>query len=153
MKLNHDYIRDILLYIENNLDYENPSNPRYHDELLFGKLLSDDSFDKYNKEELTYTLELLLKENFIECTKPPRFAKGGILSADIVGLTWSGHELLDNIRNNTIWNAVKERANKVGKVSIAVLANTANTLASAIMANPEALNNFLQGVDNIGKML
>lgn len=74
------------------------------------------------------------------------------MAADIIGLTWSGHIFLDNIRNDTIWNAVKEKSKKIGKVSITALASAAGGLANAMMTDPNALNNFLQGIDNIGKM-
>ena len=152
MRLNHDYVRDILLYIEKNLDYKDSSNPSYHKEMIFGKLLADDTFCNHNKEELTYALELLIKEHFIECAKEPYFVRGSLMSADIIGLTWNGHAFLDNIRNDTIWNAVKEKSKKIGKVSITALASAAGGLANAMMTDPNALNNFLQGIDNIGKM-
>lgn len=152
MRLNADYVRDILLYIEKNLDYKDSSNPNYHNELLFGKLIADNVFSKHNKEELTYALELLIKERFIECAKEPYFVRGNLMSADIIGLTWSGHELLDNIRDNTVWNAVKKKAAKFGGLSISALFNGAKFLGSTLMTDPNAIQNFLDGVNNIGNM-
>ena len=151
MKLNADYVRDILLYIEKNLDYQEPTNPNYHNELLFGKLLADNVFDEYNKEELTYALELLIKEKLIECAKEPYFVRGNLMSADIIGLTWKGHELLANVRDNTVWNAVKNKALKYGGLSISALCNGAKFLGNALMENPNAIEDFLQGIDNIKK--
>lgn len=150
MRLNHDYVRDILLYIEKNLGYEEFSN--MHKEIHYGKLLCDEHFANYDKQELTYALELLIKSGFIELAARPNIHDGHINTARIIGLTWNGHELLDNIRNDTIWNAVKEKSKKIGKVSITALASAAGGLANAMMTDPNALNNFLQGIDNIGKM-
>ena len=152
MKLNADYVRDILLYIEKNLDYQEPTNPNYHNELLFGKLLADNVFDEHNKEELTYALELLIKERFIECAREPYFVRGSLMSADIIGLTWQGHELLDNIRDNTVWNAVKKKAAKYGGLSISALFSGAKFLGCKLMEDSNAIQNFLQGIDNISKM-
>lgn len=150
MRLNHDYVRDILLYIEKNLGYDEFYNT--HKEIHHGKLLCDEHFANYDKQELTYALELLIKSGFIELAARPNIHDGNINSARIIGLTWNGHELLDNIRDDTIWNAVKEKSKKIGKVSITALASAAGGLANAMMTDPNALNNFLQGIDNIGKM-
>jgi hypothetical protein len=153
MRLNYDYVRSILLFIEKELDYKgNTECPTYHNEIFYSKLLADKYFQEYDKQELTYALELLIKENFIECSEKPYFVKGNLMVADIIGLTWSGHELLDNIRNDTVWNAVKKKAEKFGDFSMSILANSAKILATSLMSNPNAIQNFLDGVDNISKM-
>ena len=69
------------------MDYKDSSNPNYRNELPFGQLLVSDKFSKYNKEELTYALELLTKEGFIDCAKNPYFVRGSLMQADIIGLT------------------------------------------------------------------
>lgn len=74
------------------------------------------------------------------------------MTARIIGLTWRGHELLDNIRDKTVWNAVKKKAGKFGGFSLSVLANSAKTISIALMSDPNAINNFLNGIDNINKM-
>ena len=153
MRLNHDCIRDILLYIEKKLDYEDPSNPTYHKDIFFGILLTDNYFEKYDKQELTYALELLIKEKFIDCEKEPYFVRGGLMNANIIGLTWNGHAFLDDIRNDTTWNAVKEKSKKVGSVSIMAMAGAAGQLATAMLTDPNALNNFLQGTANVISMI
>ena len=68
----------------------------------------------FRSQELVYALELLLKEHFIECADKPYFVDGNLMTARIIGLTWSGHELLDNVRNDTVWSAVKQKAKKFG---------------------------------------
>ena len=155
MKLNHDYVRDILLYIEENLYYEDSQSatPNKHQEISDGQLLCDDYFKNHNKQELAYALELLLQEGFIACAERPYFVKGNLQIARIIGLTWSGHTLLDNIRNDTVWNAVKQKSKRIGGVSIIALANAAGALANAMMTDPNALNNFIQGINNVGNMV
>ena len=103
MKLNADYVRDILLFIEKELDYEDAESntPHIHKEITDGQLVYNKHFDKYNKQELSYALELLIKEGFIDLAAKPNIHNGNINIARIIGLTWQGHELLDNIRNNT----------------------------------------------------
>ena len=151
MRLNADYIRDILLYIESNLNYDEFSNT--HKEINHGKLLRDDYFTNYDKQELTYALELLIKSGFIDLADRPNIHDGNINIARIIGLTWNGHELLDNIRDNTVWDAVKKKATKYSGLSISALFSGAKALGSALMTDPNAIQNFLDGVNNIGNML
>jgi hypothetical protein len=152
MKLNHDYVRNILMFIEEELDYQNTKIPTYHQEISDGELVANAKFSKYNKQELVYALELLLKEHFIECANSPYFVDGNLMTARIIGLTWSGHELLDNVRNDTVWNAVKQKAKKFGGFSLSALANSAKAISIALMSDPNAINNFLSGIDNISKI-
>lgn len=114
MRLNHDCVRDILVFIESELIYEN----NQHKCFRFSKILKHDNFLNCNKDELRYALELLIYENYINCVKSPYFVDGNLMSADIVGLTWQGHELLDNVRNDTVWNAVKQKINEVWQILI-----------------------------------
>lgn len=75
---------------------------------------------------------------------------GNINMARIIGITWTGHELLDNIRDNIVWNAVKKKAVKYSGLSISVISNGAKIFGSALMNDPNAIQNFLDGVNNIG---
>lgn len=149
MRLNHDYVRDILLFVESELGYEN----NQHQYFNFRKILKHENFVKHDNNELKYALELLIQENYINCVKQPYFVDGDLISADIIGLTWKGHELLDNVRNDTIWNAVKQKSMKFGKFSLTTLAVCAKDLTFKLMDNPNAIQDFLQGIDNINKIL
>lgn len=154
MKLNADYVRDILLFIEKELDYDDSENqtPHIHKEITDGQLVSNQYFSTYNKQELSYALEQLIKGGFIDLAAKPNIHNGNINIARIIGLTWTGHELLDNIRDNTVWNAVKKKAAKFGGLSISALFSGAKFLGSALMNDPNAIQNFLQGIDNIEHM-
>ena len=154
MRLNPDYVRDILLFIEKELDYEDAENqtPHIHKEITDGQLVSNQYFSTYNKQELSYALEQLIKEGFIDLAAKPNIHNGNINIARIIGLTWQGHELLDNIRDNTVWDAVKKKAVKFGGLSISALFSGAKFLGCKLMEDPNSIQNFLQGVDNISKM-
>ena len=53
-----------------------------------------------------------------------------------IGLTWEGHEFLDNIRDPEIWRKTKSGAKKVGSFSIGILAEIAR---AAITAKAQSL--------------
>lgn len=152
MKLNFDCVRDILLYVEENSGYQDNDSdmPNKHKEIPHARIISDSLFSKYNKEDAVHTLELMIKEGLFDFVSKPIYDANNDLSyARITGLTWSGHELLDNIRNDTVWNAVKEKSKKVGKVSIKAMASAAATLATAMLTDPNAVQNFVNGAQNL----
>lgn len=152
MKLNPDYVRDILLYIEENVDYNTETIPPKHNELRFSKIYEDKYFKNHEKQQLTEALNTMIEEGFIECAEPPRFIRKNLVTANITGLTYKGHDLLNNVRNNTVWNAVKQKAKKIGGVSLNALASSAGMVTTSLMSDPNAIQNLLNGVDNIKGM-
>lgn len=155
MKLNADYVREVLLYIEKQLDYidKDSQEPKTHVEITKGEVVASDYFSTYNKQELSYALELLIKEGYTELSDKSKFDNSGnLIFAKIIGLSWKGHELLDNTRNDTVWNAVKKRASKFGGFSVSSLLAGAKFLTSNLMSDPDAIQNFLKGIDNIRNM-
>ena len=151
MKLNHDYVRSILLFIEQNLDYKNADSPTpsIHNEITDGQLICNPYFDKYDKQELAYALEKLLEVGFIACADTPVVRNGNLYLARIIGLTFYGHDFLDNIRNDTVWGAVKERGKKIGGGSIQAIASAGGMLMNAMLTDPNALQNFIDGTKNM----
>lgn len=141
MRLNHDYVRDILLFIEQDLEY--------HAEITNHKLLNNNQFTGHNQQELAYALELLIKEYFIECAVPPHFNDGKLESAIVIGLTWKGHEMLDNIRSNKIWASVKRKAKYFNDFSLSTLYISAKNLTASLMTDPNAVQSFMDEIESI----
>ena len=153
MILNYDCIRSILLFIEENIGYKDKNSdvPHIREDMLYTSILKNEYFNKYkNIEELAEAMEKLIEEGFLKCKSIPKYNNDGdLIYVRITGLTWSGHELLDNIRNDTIWNAVKEKTKKVGKVSIKAMASAASALGTALLTDPNAVQNFMNGAQNL----
>lgn len=95
MKLNPNCIRDILLEVECNCDF-NTSMCYDRDEIQSDRLKS------YTHEEIIYHISQASKSNLISGV---HFYDGG-KSALISDLSPTGHEFLSNIRNDTIWKKV-----------------------------------------------
>lgn len=50
------------------------------------------------------------------------------------GLTWEGHEFVDNIRNKNIWESTKKRVSGlVGSLSLSVVAAVAEAEAKKLL--------------------
>ncbi|WP_423738704.1 DUF2513 domain-containing protein [Clostridium niameyense] len=43
-------------------------------------------------------------------------------------ITWDGHEFLDNIRDNDIWNKTKNTISKINGVSIPIISDIAKSI-------------------------
>ena len=118
MRLNHECVRQIMLLIESDISYNQPLGKE--------ELLSHPKLQSFTKEEILYAVLRLDEDNFIKCD---------ILQADnsqiyhlsLSGLTRSGHEFLNNIRDNKVWAFVKQTASKTASASLPILAQLAAT--------------------------
>lgn len=105
MKLNMDVVREILLAIE-----ECPSQALSHDISFAVYARIREEFPEAHGDVGHY-LELLIDNGFIYGSVNPTFS-GNII---VVGqLTLSGHDFLNNIRDDGVWKKTKEQSSKVG---------------------------------------
>ncbi len=109
MKLIHDCIRDVMLYIEDNLQDNNVL------------MTSEISYNvrKYTPEDINYTCKKLYEAGYlnIEC-----YVSGEIA---IKSMTYNGHLFLDNVRDNKIWSATKSIISKFASVSLPIIQQVA----------------------------
>lgn len=143
MKLNPDAVREVLLFLEEYLVYENSGLPNKHKEIsLLVIPKKHELLDKnITPDDLAYATEQLIKAGFISTIGNPTYdASKNMIFARINDLTWSGHEFLNDIRGKTVWESVKTQANKFGGVSLSALKVSATTLATALMTNPDVIN-------------
>ncbi len=107
MRRDIELIRSILFYIESV-----PSDRPY-------KALSTgfiEEFSAFSEAELMEHLHLAIQENLIEGSVT--FGTDGYHLFEISRLTSRGHDYLDVIRNDSIWNRVKDKAQKAGGMTI-----------------------------------
>lgn len=64
--------------------------------------------------EVLEHIALLVQAGLLEgeCHPDPRMEGGGFFA--IHRVTWPGHDFLDAVRNDTVWNVTKERLKQVG---------------------------------------
>ena len=86
MKRDMELVRELLFSIESDSDFA-PLVKRYSLEFVLGHL------------EIMMDAKLLVGRIY-------RDTNGDLKSAFVQRLTWSGHEFLDNARNDTVWNKV-----------------------------------------------
>ena len=107
MKLNQECVRDLLIYLEDNLGY--------HKRLY----VCDIKLKDYSSNELLYTAEKLKEANFLNCF-------GGIYSKcnlplSVDSITYQGHQFLDTIRDENVWSNAKSKIKAVASVTLPIL--------------------------------
>lgn len=119
MKLNKDCIRDLLIYLEDNLSYTH--------RISTGSL----SLKDYTRDELVYTVERLSEAGFINATK---ICDGPCAPTyHIFSLSYNGHQFLDTIRDDKIWKNTKIAASKLASVSIPIFQEIASSLIKSTL--------------------
>lgn len=146
MRLNPDVVRDVLLYLEQNLKMKVEDGKivtnEFTMETLADKLTPS---ERYTKEEAIYAIEQLYYADLIDATV--QTGKGGqIIYCEVKDIKWAGHEFLNNVRSDTVWNATKEKATKLGGMSIRALASLSSMVIQAIISNPQLINNILESI-------
>lgn len=147
MKLNPDCVRDVLLYLESNLNYIDRADCILeHNEITFNTIAESLSQEHgYDKDSINYSIEKLLEVGFITSNTLSRGRNNSIIYAPISDITWNGHQFLNNIRQQNIWDATKAGAKKIGATSISALSMIAMEIIKAIVTKPEVINNIING--------
>lgn len=141
MKLDKDCIRNILIYIEKYCVYEIDKfgNKSMHIVNLHELMGAKDLLNT-PEDDIRYTVVKLLEGRYLEGKLIP---KNSGLNFDIVNisqLTLRGHDLLDNIRPEPVWDKTKSVLHKVGDFSLGVMSQVAGETMAAYTKSMMNLN-------------
>jgi len=115
MKLNHECVRDLLLAIE-SLETVQLFN-------LADFYKNRPDLQQYTFETIFYTAVLLADGGYLNA-KVRQFVNSS--DVDIQKITWKGHEFLDNVRDDKVWNKTKSSLlEKVGSFSLSIASKVA----------------------------
>ena len=113
MKLNQDCIRDLLLYLEDNLGYQKTL------------VINDLTLTPYNKTELMYTADRLIEANYINANIGWNMQSSHVIV--VTSISYQGHQFLDTIRDKDIWTKTKSKASKFASISLPILQELATS--------------------------
>jgi len=121
MKLNYDCLRQLLIALEKSTFLDEELNYEYGTFYDIVKLMPD-----FQQNEIAYTTILaeesgLIIANIID-------ADDGFVDCLYQRLTFEGHQFLDTIRDNNVWNKVKRVISKVSGVSLDILISVAKDI-------------------------
>lgn len=112
MKLDSECVRAILLETE-KLAFE--------DELSFDELKS--RLPKFTEDQLAYTCIKLKEGELLKVATMD--ANNHTFVMSIYDLTYKGHEFLNNIHSESVWNTVKSIGSQIGATSVGALTQIA----------------------------
>ena len=129
-ELNFECIRDVLKYVR---DYLGLNDDGSHTEISWKQIYSDKTLlAKYEDPNIIrYTLEKLLEAGYIRVSHYNKLPKGRINLFVIDDITWEGHNFLQNIENDTIWNNVKEKLKPMGNAAWSAISSVGIECAAA----------------------
>lgn len=125
MRRDMELIRKILFAIEE----------QYVDVLLFNLKVTG-----YDFKIIAYHCDLLHQAGLLKEYKS-QYASDELYVFCVGALTWEGHDYLDKIRSDTVWNKTKAVINDRG---LPLIIETVKEISSAIIAN------MMQGVIKLG---
>lgn len=104
--------------------------------------------DTYTKEQILYHKNLLLEANLVH--GKTLHGDDQILVVMIDRLTWEGHEFLDAIRDENIWQQTKDSVEKISGAPIVIIKEVAINIArTTINAHTEG-GSYIGGNVNAG---
>lgn len=149
MKLNPDCIRDTLLYLEEQLTINCKNNTF---EFITLSQLTDGMLNKhktkYTEEDIWYTVYNLKQVHFIE-GKINDAGNHRMMFCDIENITWNGHQFLNTIRPDTIWEATKKKAKQIGGMSISALSIISSAIMQGLASNSDFIQSIVDGLKNM----
>jgi Hypothetical protein (DUF2513) len=123
MKRDMDLIREILLAIEQDEKMDG-----LHWFIFDGP--DDLNIKNCSLEEFSYTIGLMQEAGLFQAEE------GSVLFPAIGGLSWQGHDFLNDIRDPDVWRKTKERAKGVASVGVGFLWEIAKAEVRAKLGLP-----------------
>lgn len=121
MQLTPDCIRDVLLELET-----------FH----MGAYKADEfqnSISSHDREQVLYTLIKLFEGGYINA-QYERSPTGQLITFRVYYMTFQGHEFLEKIRSDTVWNQkLKPVFTTIGSMSLDVISNVANSVITSLV--------------------
>lgn len=129
MKLNHDCVRDVLLFVE---EEQRPGIFLHLNDFISiqdKNTSTKKHLSLYDAETIKYTLMKLHETGYLKDN--PSIISGRLVEYSTGALTWEGHKFLDTIRDPKIWKTTKTVASHLESVSITLISN----IASSVLEN------------------
>lgn len=123
MRLHYDCVRELLLYLEEKLSFNDTLD------------VSNISIGNFSEEEILYTAMKLSESEYIKAKIFNDIT--GQKYTNVFSITWKGHKFIDTIRDNQVWSKTKKFLNKISSFTLDVI----EKVASAIIA--EQINQHL----------
>lgn len=131
MKLNPDCIRDVMLYLEENLSITQTGNFQCLDVIKTVSQIADAT--NHTRPDIRYSLIQLNEKGYIVSDFKLGDSKTSYTMSTISFITPRGHDFLSSIHNEETWNKSKAVLSKFGSVSLTVIEAVSKGFADAAL--------------------
>lgn len=125
MKLNHDCLRQLMIYLEENLELKVNGLP----ESLKLRHIDDDRLSEFSEEEIYYAARKLVEARYITVVNKDISPTSMIIKE----ITWIGHDYLDSIRDPKVWREVKNKTKDLAGVALEVIKSIAIDISKSML--------------------
>ena len=131
MRLDYDFVRFVLLDLEENLTVQINSPDGFDAQYIELAFISLSQLQRTKRcesiplQDLYYTAKKLVEGGYIELLTEPTPTPDGFMVQDI---TYKGHMLLKDIHDDTVWNKTKSVVSKVGSASLSIMETVASNV-------------------------
>lgn len=121
MRLNPNCIRDVLLYLEDNLTISKSYDTFYFESLTLDKISQD--LPSYPSTELVNTILILNEGGYILSSAD--YSGAGLVYLEVNRITYSGYQFIEKIRPETVWKKLGKILSNAGSFSFDLISTTA----------------------------
>ena len=144
MELQPDAVRDILCYLIDHTNIRWTEDRKYEFMVVHEQQVHEDFADRYEPDQVTYTLLKLHEARLIAFETNPALGNVQFGRLSIKDVTWEGHQFAQNIQSDTVWENTKRCAAKLGIKSIEGLLGIAKQAMMLMISNPETRATIMQ---------
>lgn len=127
MKINYDCIRDLLHVLEDTLQYDDfLTYPRCR----LKQIIENDKMIQYSLQDIVYSTQMLDEADYISCTIVD--SDSNIHDVIYYSITFEGHQYLDSIKDDTVWNKVKAKA---PSLTLDIIKSVASSIIVKMLTN------------------
>ena len=131
MQINGDCCRDILGYLIDNLQIQYDESHEKFSYLCIDTLtlIRNVASDKYTREDIIYSVNILAECHFIEGNKLRERIAVNTAFQEIFNVTYGGHQFYESIKPQPIWDKTKSIVSKVGVHTLGFIEGVAHDIA------------------------
>jgi len=115
-----DLVKSLLLVVEQNPEMDGKTDFVFESAQEIDSLGYGPKIIGHSSEEIGYHFKILIEEDFVDGV-----VDNGYTIPTIRCLRWKGHEFLDNIKNDDVWEATKKRIADLPGIALSAVASIA----------------------------
>ena len=129
MRLNYDCMRKVLSVLEECLTLDENLEPA---KMTVTTIVNIPALsNEFSKQDIAYSVYMLSDADLIVHEFPYYKGTNAVCKYSencVISLTYKGHEFLQKIQNDTVWNKTKEKLKSLGVMTVEIISQVASNI-------------------------